>query len=231
MRPPRRILLAVLVLLFSVLAVQTAAATGGEGEGPQTLEGENFLTGLEGVTFTFDCHPDGISTVSYSATGLATGPYPGPFTVQGTVTIGPQTADPGGQVPGTLAGPILDLHETFTISSDLPAATISGTKTHQPGQDISQSQGTCEHVTGLDVGDLVNGSGTVVEVATQPLYEATIKEPGDKERIRGEAQLSMSDIHLTGSCMTLTCTLDTGSFSQGFLSSEERKPDDDKKDD
>lgn len=223
MRPPRRILLAVLVLLLSVLAVQTAAATGGEGTGPGTLEGENFLTGLEGVTFTFDCHPDGISTVSYAASGQATGPYPGPFTAQGTVTIGPHVFP--GQVPGTLAGPILSLKETFTISSEMPPATITGTKTHQPGQPIEQSQGTCEQVSGIDVGNLTNASGTVVEVATQPFYDATIQEPADKEKVTGEALLSMTDVHLTGSCPTGPCTLDTGSFSQGFMSSEEHKPD------
>jgi hypothetical protein len=221
MPPPGRTTLGVvLVLVLSLLAVQTAGASGGG-----TLAGEDFLAQLDDLTVTFDCHPDAVSTVSYTATGVATGPYPGTFTVSGTVAIGPHT-DPG-QVPGTLAGPILSVSESFSITS--VNGTVEGTKTHQKGQPIEQSQGTCQQVTGFAVDDVTNASGTVVEVATQPFYTATIHDVllGDVE-VGGEAQLSFGEVNVTGDCLLLgTCTVHTGGFSQNFMTSNPICDDDD----
>jgi hypothetical protein len=194
MRPPRHTLLALLVLVLAALAVQSAVATGGE-TGSATLEGEELFQPV-GTVVTFDCNPDGISTVSWTATGTASGPFNGTFTATGTATIGPQTfGDPIPIIPGTLAGPILSFDESFTISSLDPPAIITGTKTHQPGQDIQQSQGTCAAL------------GLVVVLATQPLYEATITQAGGSEQVGGEANISL--FGLPG----------PSSFNQVFLSS------------
>ena len=202
MGPPRRTLLALLVLLLAALAVQSAGATGGETD-PATLEGESLFQPV-GTDVTFDCNPGGISTVSWTATGTASGPFNGTFTATGTATIGPQTfGDPIPIIPGTLAGPILSFQETFTISSVDPPATITGTKTHQPGQDIQQSQGTCDAL------------GLVVVLATQPLYEAEIEQDYDTEQVAGEANVSLFGFP------------GPSSFSQAFLSSTPICDDDD----
>jgi len=118
-----RLALAGLVaVLLASAAAQVAAA-----EGSGTLLGEEML--VQDVTLTtIDCDPTRVSTVGYSASGVATGPYPGPFTVQGTVTIEPQTLP--GPRPGTVAGPLASLSETFTIDS--PLGTVTGSKTLPP---------------------------------------------------------------------------------------------------
>lgn len=202
MRPPRRTLLALLVLILAALAVQSAGATGGDTD-PATLEGETLFQPI-GTNVTSNCNPGGISTVSWTATGTASGPFNGTFTATGTATIGPQIfGDPIPIIPGTLAGPILSLNESFTISSVDPPATITGTKTHQPGQDIQQSQGTCAVL------------GLAVVLATQPLYEAEIEQGNDSEQVAGEANISLFGTPLPSS------------FSQSFLSSTPICDDDD----
>jgi hypothetical protein len=184
-----------LALFLAAVAVQSAGAHGGEPD-PASLEGENLFQPV-GTDVTFDCNPGGISTVSWTATGTASGPFNGTFTATGTATIGPQTfGAPIPIIPGTLAGPILSFEESFTITSTDPPATITGTKTHQPGQDIQQSQGTCAVL------------GLVVVLATQPLYEAEIEQGYDTERVHGEASISLFGTPVPSS------------FSQAFLSSE-----------
>lgn len=203
MGPPRRTLLALLALVLAALAVQSAGATGGE-TGSATLEGEELFQPV-GTNVTSNCNPGGISTVSWTATGNASGPFNGTFTATGTATIGPQTfGAPIPIIPGTLAGPILSFEESFTISSVDPPATITGTKTHQPGQDIQQSQGTCAAL------------GLVVVLATQPLYEAEIEQGNDTQQVAGEANISLFGTPLPSS------------FSQTFLSSTPICDDDDR---
>ncbi len=55
---------------------------------PSTLTGEAF--NATNVQVQFDCDPMGTSTISFYASGIATGPYPGTFVEQGVYTIGPQ---------------------------------------------------------------------------------------------------------------------------------------------
>src|SRR5438477_7832687 len=43
------------------------------------------------VSVTGACNPEGVTSLTYSTSGVATGPYPGTFTETGTVTIGPET--------------------------------------------------------------------------------------------------------------------------------------------
>src|SRR4029078_5003377 len=95
------------------------------------------------------------------------------FTVQGTVTIEPQT-QPGPR-PGTVAGPLASLSETFTIASALGAVT--GTKSLPLGGPGAGDIGSCQHVTGFDTGPVTNASGTVVDVFSPPLHTATIQHP------------------------------------------------------
>jgi hypothetical protein len=87
------------------------------------LSGETFA-GTPSIV-SASCNPDGTSTFTYVATGVAAGPYPGFFFERGTVTHGP-TAVPGG---GTVGAPILSFQANFVILSAL--GIVSGTK-HSP---------------------------------------------------------------------------------------------------
>lgn len=88
---------------------------------PPTLTGEQFIAQPE---ITASCNPDGTSTVTFTASGVATGPYAGTFTEIGTATIGPQTLSPGG---GQSIGTLLTFDAVFTIQS--PVGEVTGTKT------------------------------------------------------------------------------------------------------
>jgi hypothetical protein len=180
--------------MLAVFAAQSAGATG-ENESTATLEGETLFQPI-GTDVDFDCNPGGISTVSWTSTGTASGPFNGTYTATGSATIGPQVfGDPIPIIPGTLAGPILSFSESFEITSVDPPATITGTKTHQPGQDIQQSQGTCDAL------------GLVVVLATQPFYTAEIEQGYNSDEVSGEANVSLFGTPLPSS------------FSQVFLSS------------
>ena len=107
----------------------------------EVLSGDPRLTGAEFqaadiytfengvVTVEADCHEDGLSTVSYSATGEVglswrPGPFPGgTFTETGTFTAGPEYALPG---EGVAYGDLESFHATFTIDS--PTGQVVGTK-------------------------------------------------------------------------------------------------------
>jgi hypothetical protein len=206
MSPARLALAALAAAALALVSVQAAFADGGR----KPLDGEEML--VQEATLSLNCNPATISTITYSASGIATGPYPGPFTVTGTVTIGPQTSP--GPRPGTVAGPLLSLREEFTINS--PLGTVEGVKklTHATASD----QGSCQEVTDFDVDQVVDGSGTVVDVFSQPRYVAKIREPGGNFHDRGEALLSFTEIDLDGTCGGIDCHFRQAAFDQFFIS-------------
>jgi hypothetical protein len=203
--------LTVVSLAFALLAAHPATSGESGGGGTRSLQGEDFL--VQDVNVTAECNQDGVSTVRYTATGPATGPYPGTFFLSGRVTIGPQEFE--GPMEGTVAGPVLTLSEGFVVFS--PLATITGSKTLPENIDPSVSQGTCMEVTDFP------GSGTVVVVSTQPRYDATIHEPLGTFHDEGDSLLSFTEIDL-----------DVGriaGFDQFFLQSDPSPPPDDDDDD
>ncbi len=207
----------VTAILIAVVSVQLAWTDNGR----RSLNGEEFL--VQDVSLILDCDPSRVSTISCSASGIATGPYPGTFTVQGTVTIAPQTLP--GPRPGTVAGPLLSLRETFTIDS--PAGTVTGVKRLIRRQPFDQSQGSCQHVTGFEAGNVTGAEGTVVDVFSQPRYGAKIREPGGTFHDRGDALFSFTELDLDGSCPTGLCNFRQASFGQFFMSSAPPPSDDD----
>jgi hypothetical protein len=91
----------------------------------ETLESTLAIPGQE-VTFdNFVCNKTGTTTVNFTAQGSAFGPYSGTFVETGSFTIGPQT-DTSIDTRGV--GPITAFQATFTINSQLPAGTVTGTK-------------------------------------------------------------------------------------------------------
>lgn len=122
-----RRLLYVLAVTGAVFAAAPAALQAQPA--PPTLTDETLATagGGEGIFETsHSCDPTGESTFSYSATGVAAGPYSGTFTESGTVRMGAPIEGTGG------LRPILAFDASFTIDSAL--GLVTGTKRLAPVQ-------------------------------------------------------------------------------------------------
>jgi hypothetical protein len=202
------------------LALTASVATGQTGI--QTLETENLVAAADGFTSTASCDTASTSTVSWTAQGVATGPYPGTFTASGTLTIGPQTL-PGSHPPvpgreGTVAGPLQSFEESFTITSG--TTTITGTKSLQLPV-ASGTLGTCQHVTQFPILDLFDGQGTVVEANASTRYQATISGTAGTSTDSGQAFATLADIQITGSCPAgPTCNARIAGFNETFTLSD-----------
>jgi hypothetical protein len=214
----RLALIGTLIAALALLATQVAGADPPPA-GTHSLTGEEFL--VNDISLTINC-PDTAqaSTVQFSASGPATGPYPGTFTAQGAVTIEAQTL-PGSR-PGAVAGPLRSLNETFTINSAL--GTVAGHKTLQRNQPFDQSQGTCEHVTNFATGPVTNASGTVVDIFSQPAYDAVIQDTSGSFKVRGETSFLADELNLDGVCAAGPCHYRLPAFDEGFLTSRPGGP-------
>jgi hypothetical protein len=222
MPPLRRItLICMVTAALALSAIQAAGANGGGGNGTRTLNGEEFL--VQDVTLTLDCDPARVSTILFSASGIATGPYPGTFTVEGSVTIAAQTL-PGPRT-GTVAGPLLSLRERFSIDS--PLGAVTGVKKLTRRQPFDQSQGSCQDVTDFASGGVAGADGTVVDVFSQPRYVAKITEPGGIYHDRGDALFTFSELDLDGTCPSGLCHFRQAAFDQFFMSTGPPPGDDD----
>ena len=175
-----------------------------------SLQGESFFQAFPSVR-TVSCNPLGISTISMSASGTATGPYPGTFTETITVTID-SAAQPGMNV----AAPLLTAEASFTIDS--PVGQVSGTKSLRGGY----AEGLCQQGT-LVVGNNgnINYTGQVYYFFAELSYEATITAATGAFVDRGRANASFSYSNTAvldeqGRC----CISTTGSnFNEQFLTS------------
>jgi len=114
-----------MALLAAGMLAAAAAADASGGLTPPSLAGESMLSGADSAvpagTGTFEttlrCGPTS-NWWTYSASGIAVGPYPGTFTESGTVYVaGPATGVPA---------PLASLHADFTIASG--DTIITGTK-------------------------------------------------------------------------------------------------------
>ncbi|MGB2951949.1 MAG: post-COAP-1 domain-containing protein [Gaiellaceae bacterium] len=194
MRVPHRLLL---VGLIAALAVAVAAAAVGAAQAaPPTLSGETFVADVP-TTETLRCDPSGTSTVTYSGSGVAAGPFPGTFTESGTAIIGQQVETPiGGPSLGLPPGRISSLHAQFTIDS--PLGQVIGQKfveTIVPG-----NFGVC-----LDTG--VPTPVPLLNAVCQPLryesllaqlqYSASITVASTTSADSGLATLAQNDLFCT----------------------------------
>jgi hypothetical protein len=106
-------------------AIVVASPAGAVTVTPPSLVGEQLFagpdsTGGQGLFMTsFTCNVDQSGVITFSATGVAAGPYPGMFMEKGTVAVGPGTL--------TGSGPVTTLTTDFQISSG--TTLITGTKT------------------------------------------------------------------------------------------------------
>jgi hypothetical protein len=200
------------VVFFVIFGV---AADASAQNLPPSLQGEIFQAANYQVSNEIDIlanctmTPGQTVTVTYSAEGIAYGPYPGTFTERGTVTflltgfVGSQ------QVIGTVTSWTAD----FTIDSVV--GQVSGTKRLDP-VGASPNVGVCQHwpiqvITPPQV-RLVSVMG-----AFAPLdYEATISSAGARFADRGTARANVYE-----DCVGLdpsTCSiLNVELFNEQFL--------------
>lgn len=139
---------------------------------PPTLTGEALSAAPD---ITTNCNPNGTSTVTFSAVGVATGPYPGTFTEVGTATIGPQTLSSSG---GSSTGTLLTFDGVFAIQSSV--GNVTGTKTLAfPVTDPSfqVAIGQCNTFQNVELEDVIDRF-TVT-------YEAQISAPAGLFADRG----------------------------------------------
>lgn len=127
-RPGRSALqvLATTVVFFALIAPASFAQV-------VSISGETFETtpALGGQTTygPYTCDKDGITVVPFESQGTAHGPYVGTFVETGTFTIGPQTNT---TIDSRGVGAILAFTASFTINSQFPAGTVTGTKQLAP---------------------------------------------------------------------------------------------------
>ncbi len=184
-------LLAVSIVLGIVLATEPSGPVAGQAyDAPSTLTGERFFV-TSGNVLSGDvtiieasCNRAGTSTIQFTATGVATGPYPGTFTETGTATLGPH--------PGVGASTIYAEATSFeaTFSIDSPAGQVTGRKflASPPGA----TQGQCSDFSPLDPEVVFIPFGCAPGVFCPGVrYEAEIMTPGGAFRDRGSASVTV----------------------------------------
>lgn len=104
-----------------------------------SLAGE-FFTGVPTVTFT--CDPMNTSTIDFSVTGTATGPYPGTFTETGTATLGPQGIWKDPTNPNA-PGDVTSFSANFAIQG-ANGLKVVGSKQLEPPTTLAGNLGFCD---------------------------------------------------------------------------------------
>jgi hypothetical protein len=149
---------------------------------PTTLDGEILADPSPSVSAT--CNPDGTSTITFEASGLAVGPFAGTFEETGEATVGPQSAPPdppGGDIAGTLTS----FTATFTIDS--PAGQVTGSKELLAEVELG---GTCQDEP---------RSIRVIDAPEGVRYTAEIQTPtGETFVDRGSSIVTVADVEATG---------------------------------
>jgi hypothetical protein len=160
-----------------VAVVAAALATAGSAAPPPPPPPFSALFEDTNPNVTGTCDLTGTSTINFTASGVAVGTYPGPYTETGTITLGPQPAI-GSQVLLTT------FQSTFTINS--PVGRVTGTKELHP---VFGGSGLCYD---FQFGSLFLDS----RIASGLLrYEAVIETPdGRRFRDRGESTFNLTDV-------------------------------------
>jgi hypothetical protein len=183
-----------LMLLMTFVTLALPAVS--RAQTPATLTGESFyVEGVDAVVISSaSCHPTGTSTFTYSAQGVAFGPYPGSFTEVGTITMGP--LDLPRFTNGFQYGAITGVDAFFTIDS--PAGQVTGTK--RLTALSSEAFALCWDVTNalLTTGDIVTGTfRNACACALTLSYDATIRTATATYGDRGASGLIVSQFKAT----------------------------------
>jgi len=192
-RPVRGVRVLVLAVALATLPIGGGGAVASAQPGlPPTLSGESFHQDTPTIT-SIDCKDNVAFT--YSATGTASGPYPGRFTITGGVSIGP-----GFILPVSLTG-------SFTIDS--PVGRVTGTS-FSPNVGLQCPQVTCSGEA-CDPWGASFGTNTL-GFSESDTYEATITTPhgtfSDRGLFRAFFRREPSDISLNGFDQNFRSVLD-----------------------
>jgi hypothetical protein len=169
---------AVTAVAASLALVQPASA-----QDPGTLMGEileanlNFISPepFGEVHVNGECSPDGNTTLTFTASGPAVGPFPGTFTESGTIILVPPGSGPG---TSPESRDLQSFDAQFTIDSDL--GQVTGTKAKTGPDDLSG--GLC----------FAEPSFRLVNLAFEEVgYEATVTTPTGNSEYSGLAQSSL----------------------------------------
>jgi hypothetical protein len=173
-----------LVAVVFTLASLASSAIAAPPQAPPSLSpGPNFTTWetfngeiehLEGL-----CQPGG-TTFEFSASGIATGPYPGTFTETGTVTIGPASGT------DLFNASVVAFEAAFRIDSVLDGNPIEVTGTKRLA-----FVGT-GHCADVPVGDPFLSSRIAIVQAT---YEARIRTSRGVYFDRGSADVRLFEFY------------------------------------
>jgi hypothetical protein len=187
--------------LFALMAPASFAQTAG-------LNGEFFestpAAGDQTTFGSFTCNKSGTTVIPFQASGTAFGPYNGTFTETGTVTIGPQTNT---ALDATAVGPVLDFQASFTVTSTLVPATITGTKHLAP---TTPTDATLSAFGRCDPDGSSPPSSTVFAIVSDPflIYDAQINA----------ATGSRTDTGTSGWLIRSVTPTTTTSFQEAFNS-------------
>ncbi len=222
-------------VLLSGLAVAVwlgLAASRAVAAGPGSLSGETLGTAFETVgsisaapsgfgpqISSANCTAAGTSSFGFTATGTATGPYPGTFSASGSVTVGPQSGTAPGPVVGAPelpAGPLTSFSETFTIDSPAMSTTITGTKT------LVSGTGSCDEFAGQVFPLLGSLDAFGHEYAFNPeaSFVATLSTPSGQFEETGTTRLTADELQGQDAVAPEANGVIQGSFEESFLESK-----------
>jgi hypothetical protein len=211
------LLLAVALFALAALLPGLAAPAQAQTTLPASLQGEGFFAyeryssvfgdaAVGSAEVSSTCTPTAgeTMTVSFSAEGIAYGPYPGEFTESGTAkaTLLVPTL-------GAAAGTTIEWKSTFTIDS--PAGKVTGTKTLRQSGFGALCYRDAVFPSQLGLWDAAQSDAYLH-------YEATIKPPtGGTFRDQGDAYAITNDVCISANA---PCDLyEQDYFSENFLRS------------
>jgi hypothetical protein len=222
---------AALAALTTIVVVLTWAVAGASAQG--TLGGEEFLDFSFQKCVKFDadgeaecfgsdakpenatatCDRDGTSTVSFTVSGVATGPYPGTFEEHVTLQIGPQTRPAVPQTSlydfGTIGftqGQITSYRAEFTVFDADGDAIVTGTKQLAPGE--TGSYAVCRRYDN--------------EMADNPAFQAGGPITGYFTIARAPALVYSASIHADGERPSRDSGTSDSTYAETFAYNEQR---------
>jgi hypothetical protein len=207
------------VALAAIVTVALFIPTAASAQiAPRSLDGETFLeSGLvtEGASEfgavqppASSCDLTGTSTISFSAVGEASGPFPGTFTETGLLTLGPQNgplpmAYPYGASGLGQAGQVATFTGQFEIDSG--STTITGTETLTgvlQGQPFTSSAacGSFENSDFLGLFDpqayvTISGRSYFADAASE--YTAVVNTGSAQYDTTGDSETFFNETYLT----------------------------------
>jgi hypothetical protein len=170
----------------------------------ESLESSLAIPGQETSFGNFVCDKAGSTAVSFTTQGSAFGPYSGTFVESGSFTIGPQT-DTSIDTRGV--GAITAFQATFTITSQFPVGTVTGTKQLSPTAPTAPSLaafGSCDPDGSSPPNDVIAAIGN-----PHVVYDAQINATTGSRTDSGTSGLIVQSIPTPPSLIT---------FQEGFNS-------------